>query len=522
MKGISHTIIPAILSIFLLAGALSAQSPFIVQNTAGTFTTASLPGFCPCYFGMTFTTPNGGPWNNITFTSYGTPAVGSTPASNPQAAGTGFLLTQPYFGTPANLSSSTPGYVASTSTIAGGFWTFSPTVVLNPNTQYWAYANAPLPNGTGTNNGQPGATLPNLFYTQSASQNFLEGEGVVNFALGGTPVSSGTCSYTVSPGGLTVFFPGGSLTFSVNAPAGCAWTATSTVSWMTITGGASGTGNGTVTFQVAPNTGPAQTGSINITSATGNVSFTVIQSAASIAGYTNAGAIAQLASAGGWTTTFTFVNTGTTAAQMRLNFYKGDGTPLSIPLNFPQSPNAAGPIFAGTIDQTIAPGAELVLQTTGGINQPIKTGWAQLFTNGSITGFATYSEVIGSGVQDALVPLQPGNSPGYVIPYDNTSGAGTAVALVNTTTGAINVNVTVVISGGAGSTIDQLTDFTTTLPLPPRNYTAFFVSSQFSDTAGVRGTLKFSTGTPGQISVLGLRFNASGAFSSTPAIPTSN
>jgi hypothetical protein len=207
---------------------------------------------------------------------------------------------------------------------------------------------------------------------------------------------------------------------------------------------------------------------------------------------------------------------------MRLNFYKGDGTPLSIPLNFPQSPNAAGPIFAGTIDQTIAPGAELVLQTTGGINQPIKTGWAQLFTNGSITGFATYSEVIGSGVQDALVPLQPGNSPGYVIPYDNTNGAGTAVALVNTTTGAINVNVTVVISGGAGSTIDQLTDFTTTLPLPPRNYSAFFVSSQFSDTAGVRGTLKFSTGTPGQISVLGLRFNASGAFSSVPAIPTTN
>ena len=42
---------------------------------------------------------------------------------------------------------------------------------------------------------------------------------------------------------------------NVTAPAGCAWTATSTASWITITGGAAGSGAGTVSYSVAPYTG---------------------------------------------------------------------------------------------------------------------------------------------------------------------------------------------------------------------------------------------------------------------------
>jgi hypothetical protein len=225
-----------------------------------------------------------------------------------------------------------------------------------------------------------------------------------------------------------------------------------------------------------------------------------------------------LASGGGWVTTLTFVNTGKTAAQMRLLFYNGSGSPLTLPLTFPQSPIAAGTFLAGSIDETIAPGAEFVIVTTGPASQATKTGWAQLFTNGSISGFAIYSEVVGTTVQEALVPLQGGSANSYVVTYDNINGNGTAIAMVNTTAQTVIANVTITIGGAVGATTDGLGDGTDSFKLPPHAYIAFFTASQFPDTANNRGTLTFSTGTPGQLSVLGLRFNSTNAFSSIPAL----
>jgi hypothetical protein len=54
---------------------------------------------------------------------------------------------------------------------------------------------------------------------------------------------------------MTFGASGGTDTVAVTAPAGCAWTATRNATWITITGGASGSGNGTVTYSVAPYTG---------------------------------------------------------------------------------------------------------------------------------------------------------------------------------------------------------------------------------------------------------------------------
>jgi hypothetical protein len=82
-----------------------------------------------------------------------------------------------------------------------------------------------------------------------------------------TITDNDSCSYTVSPGSLPQFSAaGGQGSFQMNAPAGCSWTATSLVPWLTITGGASGTGNGTISFTVAPNNGLARTGQILHTS----------------------------------------------------------------------------------------------------------------------------------------------------------------------------------------------------------------------------------------------------------------
>ena len=82
------------------------------------------------------------------------------------------------------------------------------------------------------------------------------------------------CTYSISPGSTA---PGSGAvtgtTVSVTATAGCPWTAVSNDAWLTITGGASGTGNGTVTYNVAANTGPGRTGTLTIAGQT----FTVTQ-----------------------------------------------------------------------------------------------------------------------------------------------------------------------------------------------------------------------------------------------------
>jgi hypothetical protein len=82
------------------------------------------------------------------------------------------------------------------------------------------------------------------------------------------------CTFTIAPTSQNVTNAGGSGSVAVTASAGtCAWTATANDAWLTISGAASGTGNGTVAFTAAANTGPDRTGTLTI----GGQTFTVLQ-----------------------------------------------------------------------------------------------------------------------------------------------------------------------------------------------------------------------------------------------------
>ena len=88
---------------------------------------------------------------------------------------------------------------------------------------------------------------------------------------GGTP-----CTYAIAPRGQSATAAGGAGAITVSAGATCSWTALTTSPWITVTSGATGTGNASVGFSVAPNTGAARTATITIA---GEV-FTVDQAAA--------------------------------------------------------------------------------------------------------------------------------------------------------------------------------------------------------------------------------------------------
>jgi len=83
------------------------------------------------------------------------------------------------------------------------------------------------------------------------------------------------CSYSLGTTSASFSSSAGNGSISVLSGSGCAWTATSQAAWITITSGSSGTGNGTVNYTVAANTGGARQGTITVQ---GNT-FTVNQAA---------------------------------------------------------------------------------------------------------------------------------------------------------------------------------------------------------------------------------------------------
>lgn len=121
---------------------------------------------------------------------------------------------------------------------------------------------------------------------------------------------SAPCAGTISPSSQSVGSSGGTGSTTVSAALGCVWTATSNVSWITITGGAAGTGSGTVRFSVAPNTGTASRNgtltaagkTFTVTQAGVSCAFTISPTSQSVAAAGGSGTVAVTTTAGcSWT-----------------------------------------------------------------------------------------------------------------------------------------------------------------------------------------------------------------------------
>src|SRR5579875_2341802 len=81
------------------------------------------------------------------------------------------------------------------------------------------------------------------------------------------------CAYILNPASAQQPAGAGSYAVTVAAAAGCTWTAVSNASWITVTGGVSGSGNGQVSYALAANSGATRTGSLTI----GGEAFQIVQ-----------------------------------------------------------------------------------------------------------------------------------------------------------------------------------------------------------------------------------------------------
>jgi hypothetical protein len=183
------------------------------------------------------------------------------------------------------------------------------------------------------------------------------------------------CGSTVSPSAQAFSPAGGSGNVNITISPGCAWGVSGIPSWVTPTNGASGTGNGTFSYQVAADAGGDRTATMTVA----NISVALEQEAASIPGLVPVGSLAQVASEGGWNFELDAVNLGSSAATARLDFTDGNGSPLLLLLTFPQLAPAPTPELAPTLDRTINPNARIVIDST----------WAGEWANGAVRIRAT-------------------------------------------------------------------------------------------------------------------------------------
>jgi hypothetical protein len=152
---------------------------------------------------------------------------------------------------------------------------------------------------------------------------------------------------------------------------------------------------------------------------------------------------------------------------------------------------------------------------TSAASPKVQTGWAQFQTNGNITGFETFHyQPANGGLQEAVVPLETRGAASYVLPYDNTNGYSTGIAVANITNEPITVAITM-RDALTGNVVGS-----DSLSLLAQQHTSYTLATRYPALVGQTGSLEFDTLQPGQISVIGIRANANSAFTSIPSLLT--
>jgi hypothetical protein len=207
--------------------------------------------------------------------------------------------------------------------------------------------------------------------------------------------------------------------------------------------------------------------------------------------------MAQLASAGGWDTSFTLVNMGASAACSMLQFYADpNGKPLTLPFTFPQG--VIAPTSTSDIVGNIPPNSLLVMDTTGPAANAVNVGWANLQVAGDVGGYGIFTNTPQNW--EAVVPLELRNANSYILPFDNTGMLSTGVAIANLSIQPATIEAK--IRNDAGLQIDD-----ETIQMDPLGHTSFLLGGTYPKSAGIRGSVIFTPQSGGQISVLGLRNN---------------
>jgi hypothetical protein len=267
-----------------------------------------------------------------------------------------------------------------------------------------------------------------------------------------------TPSCTVSAGAIsasTFGAAGGTGSVPITAGSGCAWTATSSATFVTISAGASGSGSGTATFTVATNTGAARTATLSIAGTT----FTISQSGATAGTPGSLSAPTATSPVGGQQVT-------ETRPPLTVSNAAAAGTIGAVTYRFeisdqPTFPNDATRTFS--IDG-VAQGSAA---TTGTVNRDLGLDvlwyWHARATDGTVTSAYSATETFrtGSACGFAVSPTVAAvGSSGGTVTLTVTAGATCAwtatsnssfITVTSGGSGTGNGTVTATVAAGAGT-----------------------------------------------------------------------
>jgi len=223
---------------------------------------------------------------------------------------------------------------------------------------------------------------------------------------------------------------------------------------------------------------------------------------------------AHLADGQGWTSDIILMSLGSTPQCFSVQIYGNTGAPLAVPL-----------VSYGTQSSVricLQPLGSATLKSTGA-SSPLIEGWVLLgcdpmlsFCFGGpgapIAGSIVFRRSTpGQPDFEAAVPFDDNSVSHVALPFDNTNGFLTGLALTNPQKS--QTVVTFVLHAEDGTQL-----FVTAFSLGPRQHMSFVLPTTYPQTAGTRGVLEI-TSTSG-VGVLGLRFNPTGPF--TTLFPVTN
>ena len=212
--------------------------------------------------------------------------------------------------------------------------------------------------------------------------------------------------------------------------------------------------------------------------------------------------IPQIADGGAWQTTLVLTNTSASPATVTLSFFQETTGGATQSWNLPL-------LEVSSTQNLSLPGAGTLFLHTPGTASTTSVGWGQVeAATGTVVAYAIFTQrVSGLPDQDCTAPAAAGATR-ILMPFDNTSGFVTSMAIANPGSSAESVSVGIETTKGSISQPSPIS-------LPAQGHTAFTVPQQFPAAAGQSGLMEFYSAT-GNISVIALRFNPTGSFTAAP------
>ena len=213
--------------------------------------------------------------------------------------------------------------------------------------------------------------------------------------------------------------------------------------------------------------------------------------------------------AGEWKATITISNNSAVLpASVQIRFYAGDGSPLGVLI--------VNESRVSRLVKEIPPGGSIVLDSAA-TDPTLTQGWLEVISSGggggnipSVSTFVRYRQRLAGRQNDAEATAGGSRSDAseILVPYDNTGGFVTSLALVNSTTTA---GVVVATFRGQGGAILHQEAF----PIAALGQVAFATNTRFPASANTRGVVVFSSPNA-RIAPLVFLFSPTNSFISVP------